>query len=126
MNKNKVPVKIWALAWAGDMGEKTIHVDPYPTDLLTVDDWFVPDKGELCFNIEGKLDIVIGIKFRRSDGTFKAGYMYQTKNHEGWVSEGLVHRVYVKKGKEFEFEGKIYKYRKPAVEENENYLKQYH
>lgn len=111
MNKTKqVKVKVWNLGWDG-MEQIFISVDKFPKNVLKVDDWFGPQIGELCFNSKGKLDIVKDIFWY--DGELKHLMNNRVKQYsfelsKDVCSEGLVHRVEVKRGKVFVFNGKAF------------------
>lgn len=96
--------KIYRLGWSGvELKEEEIQDLP---DILKVDDWMFPTIGELCINSKNELDVVKDIKFRPSDGMFKACKMYYFENEKGGCSKTT--RIEVKSGNTFIFNGKVF------------------
>lgn len=113
MTKETVKVKVYRLEWAGDLKKTTISVEKFDKSVLKVDDWFLPQVGELCFNQNGDIDVVKSIGFSPGDRNFKLSYNYKFENSRGTVSSELVTRIEVKRGKVFIFNGKPFVHQEP-------------
>lgn len=105
--KEKMKVRVWRLGWNG-MEKVTITVAKLDKALLKVSDWFFSKVGQLCINDKGNLDVCKEISFVPPRDPFKGYNRYTFKYSNGSVSESMVHRVDVKKGKKFKFRGKIF------------------
>jgi len=100
-------VKVYGLSFYGNMEKRQITVEDFPKKILKVDDWFGPQIGELCFNQDGKLDVVKDIKWGDTrNGLFKPHKIITFENNEMAVADSLVQRVEVKRGKVFIFNGR--------------------
>ncbi len=103
--KKKKTAKVYSLV-GGEMEKITIGLpDDFPEDILKVDDWFGPQTGELCI-INGKLDVVKDIMFIYAAHPYPASYQVSFENTDQTYSKTLVHRIEVKRGKVFVFNGK--------------------
>ena len=107
----EVNTKVFYLPWAEDMTTRIVKLR-YPKEILTVDSWFSPQPGELCFNSDREIDVVKSIQLVRAKDPFKAYNRYTFENKEGSCSESMVYRLEVKKGKSFVFNGKTFVYQK--------------
>ncbi len=108
METKKTKVKVWKLGW-NKMEHISINVDYYPKAILKVDDWYSPQKGELCFNHKGQLDIVKNItRGDTHNGLFKPHNSYSFELNNEKCSDSLVNRIEVKRGKVFVFNGKVF------------------
>jgi hypothetical protein len=103
-------IKVWKLGWGG-MKKVTIIVNEFPKDILKPDSWFAPTIGELCFNLDGQIDVVKDIQFIRPKDPFKGYNLYHLASGKK-LSNSLVTRIEVKKNKEFYFKNKTYTHQK--------------
>lgn len=95
--------------------KKKEHKKVQGHDNLYIDDWFLPNIGELCL-VLGRLTYVIDIEFHYSTMSyypFKDTYMFKVFGEDQMYSRGLVERVYVQDNSEFIFDNKIFKFTKP-------------
>lgn len=104
---------IQRLGWDG-METVTLDLPNFPSEALTVDDWFLPRIGELCLNDKHKIDVVKNIE-RNTDtsGVFKTKYFYSFENSDIKVSDGSIIRLEVKPGRTFIFNDKIFTHTEP-------------
>lgn len=119
MNKSNSTyrTKVWRLGWHG-MKKETITLNNFPKEFLKIDDWFSPKVGELGLVLTtGKIGIVKSIKLRPASQAFKAVNMYSFIGRKGSVSESLVLKVNVRKGKTFKFRNKFFTYQ-PVTNED--------
>ena len=113
MKKAITKRRVWTLGWNG-MKKITIEINNFNADLLKVDDWFAPAVGELCVNHKGNIDVVTEIVRIPAKDPFKSYLLFSLKYSKDKVSERLINRIYVKKGKTFKFRGKTFKFQEPT------------
>lgn len=107
----KTAARVSILGWNG-VERKTIQTEPYDNSIIKVPDWGLPKIGELCLTYGGKIAVVKNIRWCEAKDPFKASLIYYTSAEERWISESMVHRIVVKKGKTFTLHGTSFEYLK--------------
>ncbi len=102
-------IKVKKLNFHGNIENTIIEVDEFPKKILKVDAWFGPQIGELCFNHQGKIDIVKTIKWGDTqNGLFKSHKIVTFEINTETVSYSMIERIEVKKRKVFIFNGRVF------------------